>query len=118
MTASTLGSVAPTAERRSLALLIVLAAQCMFAMNLLIVVALPRIQLDLGFDAGALTWVLDAFGLAFGGLLLYCRGGGAAAPDSGIDLIAGDDAPRSVLRVPEPCTHGLHSPRFTPHIRG
>lgn len=54
----------------------------MFAMNLLIVVALPRIQLDLGFDAGALTWILDAFGLAFGGLLLYCRGGGAAAPDS------------------------------------
>jgi EmrB/QacA subfamily drug resistance transporter len=70
MTASTLGSVAPTAGRRSLALFIVLAAQCMFAMDLLIVVALPRIQQDLGFDAAALTWVLNAFGLAFGGLLL------------------------------------------------
>jgi EmrB/QacA subfamily drug resistance transporter len=52
-------------------LFIVLAAQCMFAMDLLIVVvALPRIQQDLGFDAPALTWVLNAFGLAFGGLLL------------------------------------------------
>lgn len=71
MPASTLGSVAPTAGRRSLALFIVLAAQCMFAMDLLIVVvALPRIQQDLGFDAPALTWVLNAFGLAFGGLLL------------------------------------------------
>ncbi len=71
MTASILGRIAPNAGRRSLALFIVLAAQCMFAMDLLIVVvALPRIQQDLGFDAAALTWVLNAFGLAFGGLLL------------------------------------------------
>lgn len=71
MTASTLGSAAPTAGRRSLALFIVLTAQCMFAMDLLIVVvALPRIQQDLGFNPASLTWVLNAFGLAFGGLLL------------------------------------------------
>lgn len=43
----------------------------MFAMDLLIVVvALPRIQQDLGFNPAALTWVLNGFGLAFGGLLL------------------------------------------------
>lgn len=65
------GRVAPPSERRALALFIVLAAQCMFAMDLLIVVvALPRIQQDLGFQPTGLTWVLNAFGLAFGGLLL------------------------------------------------
>lgn len=67
----TLGSTAPTARRRALALFTVLAAQCMFAMDLLIVVvALPRMQRDLGFTPANLTWVLNAFGLAFGGLLL------------------------------------------------
>lgn len=71
MASLTLGSAAPTAGRRALALFTVLAAQCMFAMDLLIVVvALPRIQQDLGFSPSALTWVLNAFGLAFGGLLL------------------------------------------------
>lgn len=57
--------------RAGLALLTILAAQFMFAMDLLIVVvALPRIQHDLGFSPAGLTWVLNAFGLAFGGLLL------------------------------------------------
>lgn len=61
--------MAPT--RRAFALFIVLAAQCMFSMDLLVVVvALPRIQQDLGFTPANLTWVLNAFGLAFGGLLL------------------------------------------------
>ena len=64
-------SVTPASRRRALALAIVLAAQCMFAMDLLIVlVALPRIEQDLGFNPAALSWVLNAFGLAFGGLLL------------------------------------------------
>jgi EmrB/QacA subfamily drug resistance transporter len=66
-----LGRAASTSRRRALALLTVLTAQCMFAMDLLIVVvALPRIQHDLGFNPASLTWVLNAFGLAFGGLLL------------------------------------------------
>jgi EmrB/QacA subfamily drug resistance transporter len=43
----------------------------MLAMDfLIVVVALPRIQADLGFSAAGLTWVPNAFGLAFGGLLL------------------------------------------------
>lgn len=71
MSSVTLGNVAPASRRRPLALAIVLAAQCMFAMDLLIVlVALPRIQHDLGFNPASLSWVLNAFGLAFGGLLL------------------------------------------------
>jgi MFS family permease len=50
---------------------IVLAAQLMLAMDfLIVVVALPGIQVDLGFSAVGLTWVPNAFGLAFGGLLL------------------------------------------------
>jgi MFS family permease len=58
-------------RRRALALWTVLAAQLMLAMDfLIVVVALPRIQADLGFSAAGLTWVPNAFGLAFGGLLL------------------------------------------------
>lgn len=60
-----------TSLRRALALWVVLAAQLMLAMDfLIVVVALPRIQHDLGFSPAALTWVPNAFGLAFGGLLL------------------------------------------------
>jgi EmrB/QacA subfamily drug resistance transporter len=71
MASSNRGSAAPSPRRRALALLTVLTAQFMLAMDLLIViVALPRIQEDLGFDPASLTWVLNAFGLAFGGLLL------------------------------------------------
>ncbi len=71
MKSSTGGGTAPASRRRALALFTVLAAQLMLAMDLLIVVvALPRIQQDLGFHPASLTWVLNAFGLAFGGLLL------------------------------------------------
>jgi EmrB/QacA subfamily drug resistance transporter len=35
-------------------------------------VALPSIQADLGLDAGALSWVVNAYVLTFGGLLLLC----------------------------------------------
>lgn len=49
----------------------VLAAQLMLAMDfLIVVVALPRVQIDLSFSSAGLTWVPNAFGLAFGGLLL------------------------------------------------
>ncbi|CAN5412574.1 hypothetical protein BH10PSE15_BH10PSE15_10220 [soil metagenome] len=71
MSSSTRGGVVPKARRRALALWTVLAAQLMLAMDfLIVVVALPRIQADLGFSAAGLTWVPNAFGLAFGGLLL------------------------------------------------
>jgi EmrB/QacA subfamily drug resistance transporter len=71
MDISTPGRLEHASPHRTLALFVVLAAQCMFAMDLLVVVvALPRIQQDLGFTPASLTWVLNAFGLAFGGLLL------------------------------------------------
>ncbi|ORE93289.1 MFS transporter [Aurantimonas sp. 22II-16-19i] len=56
---------------RALALATILAAQLMLQMDFLIViVALPRIQADLGFTPAGLSWVPNAFALAFGGLLL------------------------------------------------
>ncbi|AHL75432.1 MFS transporter [Stutzerimonas stutzeri] len=58
-------------EHRVLALVVILAAQLMLQMDFLIVmVALPQIQMDLGFSAATLSWVPNAFALAFGGLLL------------------------------------------------
>ena len=71
MASSIRGSAASTSGQRALALFTVLTAQFMLSMDLLIVVvALPRIQQDLGFNPATLTWVLNAFGLSFGGLLL------------------------------------------------
>jgi MFS family permease len=50
---------------------VVLAAQLMLTMDFLIViVALPRMQYDLGFSPATLSWVPNGFALAFGGLLL------------------------------------------------
>jgi EmrB/QacA subfamily drug resistance transporter len=51
--------------------LIVLMAQLMLVLDATVVnVALPRIDADLGFGPASLSWVLNAYTLAFGGLLL------------------------------------------------
>jgi EmrB/QacA subfamily drug resistance transporter len=47
----------------------------------IVILALPSIQYDLGFTAGGLQWVMSAYLLAFGGLLLF---GGRTA-----DLLGG-----------------------------
>lgn len=50
---------------------IVLVAQLMLVLDATVVnVALPHIQTDLGFSPAGLSWVLNAYTLAFGGLLL------------------------------------------------
>jgi EmrB/QacA subfamily drug resistance transporter len=50
---------------------LVLVAQLMVVLDAAVVnVALPRIAADLDFTPGALTWVLNGYTLAFGGLLL------------------------------------------------
>ena len=36
----------------------------------IVTVALPTIQADLGFTAGSLSWVMNSYLIAFGGLLL------------------------------------------------
>ncbi|GAB3053703.1 MFS transporter [Intrasporangium mesophilum] len=59
------------ARRASIGIGIVLVAQLMLVLDATVVnVALPRIQADLGFTPAGLSWVLNAYTLAFGGLLL------------------------------------------------
>ena len=67
-----------TTERRKwLALALLSAVQFMVVLDIAIVnVALPSIQVDLGFSQENLQWVISAYALVFGGLLLL---GGRAA---------------------------------------
>jgi EmrB/QacA subfamily drug resistance transporter len=61
----------PNAGRAATGIAIVLVAQLMLVLDATVVnVALPRIDADLGFGPAALSWVLNAYTLAFGGLLL------------------------------------------------
>jgi MFS family permease len=62
--------------RPGLALLVIAAAQLMVVLDATIVnVALPHIQRALGFSGSGLEWVVSAYTLAFGGLLLGGRAG-------------------------------------------
>src|SRR4051812_239097 len=68
--ASTSPPAAP-GSRRWLALGLIAAAQFMVIMDTSIIgVALPEIQQDLGFDPQGLSWIFNAYVVAFGGLLL------------------------------------------------
>jgi EmrB/QacA subfamily drug resistance transporter len=59
-------------RRRWLTLVVVCLAQLMIVLDTTIVnVALPSIQHDLHFSQGDLTWVINAFLLTFGSLLLF-----------------------------------------------
>jgi EmrB/QacA subfamily drug resistance transporter len=65
------------AVRPGLTLAVVAVVQFMVSMDISVVnVGLPRIATGLGFDAIGLTWVIHAYALTFGGLLLL---GGKAA---------------------------------------
>jgi EmrB/QacA subfamily drug resistance transporter len=60
-----------TAKRKWLALALLLGVQFMVVLDIAIVnVALPSIQQDLGFSERNLQWVVSAYALLFGGLLL------------------------------------------------
>ena len=71
-TAAPGADVAGTASPRlGLALLVIATAQLMVVLDATIVnVALPHIQRALGFSGSGLEWVVTAYALAFGGLLL------------------------------------------------
>lgn len=61
----------PPKTGRNYALALLLMVQLMLVLDMTVVnVALPKIQLDLGFSAANLSWVLNAYTLTFGGLLL------------------------------------------------
>ncbi len=81
---SAFGSVSPGPDaaarhgRSSILLAVILTAQLMVVLDATIVnVALPHIQRSLGFSSSALSWVLNAYILTFGGFLLL----GARAGD-------------------------------------
>ncbi len=62
---------AASPDRRGLVLATILTAQLMVVLDMTIVnVALPHMQEALGFSASGLSWVLNGYSLAFGGLLL------------------------------------------------
>src|SRR5215211_2726425 len=66
-----------TAQRKWLALALLATVQFMVVLDIAIVnVALPSIQVDLGFSQENLQWVISAYALVFGGFLLL---GGRAA---------------------------------------
>src|ERR1700751_3318727 len=57
---------------RWLALVVLCAGMLMIVLDVTIVnVALPSIQADLGFSQTGLAWVVNAYLIAFGGLLLF-----------------------------------------------
>ena len=65
------GSPHPRTHHR-LALVVIAAAQLMVMLDLTIVnIALPSMQRELHFSTTNLTWVVDAYVLVFGGLLLF-----------------------------------------------
>jgi EmrB/QacA subfamily drug resistance transporter len=68
---STAPAATSTSSRRWLALTLIATAQFMVIMDTSIIgVALPEMQADLGFDPQDLSWVFNAYVVAFGGLLL------------------------------------------------
>ena len=61
----------PASPRLGVALLVIATAQLMVVLDATIVnVALPHIQRTLGFSGSGLEWVVNAYALAFGGLML------------------------------------------------
>ena len=69
--ATTDTAVAPVSRRRWLTLVAVGLAQLMVVLDSTVVnIALPAAQLELGFDNGERQWVITAYSLAFGSLLL------------------------------------------------
>lgn len=61
----------PVAARPGVALALILTCQLMLMLDVTVMnVALPRIRADLGFSPAGLSWVMNAYTLVFGGLLL------------------------------------------------
>src|SRR3954453_6632947 len=68
---TTLTAAPPAQRRATIGITLVLLAQLMLVLDVTVVnVALPRIKTDLDFSPAGLSWVLKAYTLAFGGLLL------------------------------------------------
>ena len=71
MSEQTVMSAGPRSDRRWLALAVIVAAQFMVVLDVAIVnVALPSIKTDLNFTQESLQWVITAYAIFFGGVLL------------------------------------------------
>src|SRR6266568_2903098 len=80
MTYSAIGAIGAKKNGRhlGLALLVIATAQLMVVLDATVVnVALPRIQAALGFSGSGLEWVVNAYALAFGGVLQVTGRAGA-----------------------------------------
>ena len=67
-----------TGRRQSIMLAVILVTQLMVVLDAtVVIVALPNVRTALGFSAADLSWVQNAYALAFGGLMLL----GARAGD-------------------------------------
>jgi EmrB/QacA subfamily drug resistance transporter len=70
-TRATAGADAPDDRARWIALVVLCVGMLMIVLDATVVnVALPAIQADLGFSQASLAWVVNAYLIAFGGLLL------------------------------------------------
>src|SRR6266576_1146957 len=80
-------------RRRWLALAVIVAAQFMVVLDVAIVnVALPSIKTDLHFSESNLQWVITAYSILFGGVLLLGGGLAGRAVDPDDDLRRGTRA--------------------------
>src|SRR4051812_40685317 len=71
MTATTHTQEPHTADTRWMALVVLCVGMLMIVLDATIVnVALPSIQADLGFSQSSLAWIVNAYRIALGGLLL------------------------------------------------
>ena len=79
----------PSDDRsRWLALVVLCAGMLMIVLDATVVnVALPSIQTDLGFSQSGLAWVINAYLIAFGGLLLLAGRLGDLVSRRGVFLV-------------------------------
>ena len=105
MTASeTPTAAAPDLRSRWMALFVLCVGVLMIVLDATVVnVALPSIQSDLGFSQADLAWVVNAYLIAFGGLLLLAGRLG--------DLVSGADLPRRPRRLHRRLARSAAPPR-------
>src|SRR6202020_1597035 len=100
------GSARPASRHLGLALFVIATAQLMVVLDATIVnVALPNIQHALGFSGSGLEWVVNAYALTFGGLLLL----GGRAENAPGPAAGGSSSPASCCSRWPRCSAG--SPR-------
>src|SRR5881398_3340074 len=109
--ATTTGAQAPGRQdshahiHPNLALAVIASAQLMVVLDATIVnIALPAIKVALGFSATGLSWVLNAYTLVFGGLLLLGAARVTCSAGAGCSSSACSSSPGRACSVVSPGT--------------